>query len=107
MSNDQNISSNTSKGQPQSLLAALINLVTTIVEASVELDSRASNKLGDHLLTLPQVAHYLQVSERTVETLVAEGELQPIYIRSRRRFEPEAVKAYLRSQANGNASKRR
>ena len=101
--NTEESSGKLAEGQNELFLSVFAAL-THAVEGAI---TGAFDELDDQLMTLPQVAHYLQVSERTVETLIAEGELQPIYVRSCRRFEPEAVKAYVRSQANGNASTRR
>lgn len=52
-----------------------------------------------HLKDISDVARHLQVSPRTVETLVAEGQLAPIWIRGQRRFTEEALDAYLRNRA--------
>ena len=101
--NTQAPSGESAEGQVE-LFISVFAALTDAVESAI---TGAFDELDDQLMTLPQVAHYLQVSERTVETLVAEGQLQPIYVRSCRRFEPEAVKAYVRSQANGSASTRR
>lgn len=49
------------------------------------------------LLCVGDVARTLQVSMRTVETLIAAGKLRPLWIRGVRRFHPDAVEAYLRS----------
>lgn len=51
------------------------------------------------LLDIEDVARILKVSVRTVETLVAEGKLIPLRIRSMRRFTREGIDAYLRSAA--------
>ena len=48
------------------------------------------------LMTVEDVAAYLNVSKRSVEQLVAEGDLNPIYVRSVRRFSKSGVDAYLR-----------
>lgn len=52
-----------------------------------------------HLLDVKDVARHLQVSKRTVETLIAEGQIKPIWIRGQRRFTKEALDAYLRKCA--------
>jgi excisionase family DNA binding protein len=49
---------------------------------------------GKQLWTVGEVADYLGVSKRTVETLIAEGELRPIRVRSLRRFEPSEIRDY-------------
>jgi excisionase family DNA binding protein len=51
------------------------------------------------LMTAEEVAEYLAVSIRTLETLIAEGELVPLRIRGARRFTREAIDSYLRSLA--------
>ena len=48
------------------------------------------------LWDVDEVADYLDVSRRTVETLIAEGELEPIRVRSLRRFEPSEIRDYCR-----------
>ena len=56
------------------------------------------------LLTVDDVARYLSVSKRTVETLISDGELVPLRIRSARRFAKDAVDSYLRSVARQQAN---
>lgn len=56
------------------------------------------------LLDLAGVARRLNVSERTVENIVAAGELPVVRLgtgtrRGLRRFDPAAVEAYIRRQA--------
>ncbi len=56
------------------------------------------------LLDLAGVARWLNVSERTVESFVATGELPCLRIgmgRGVRRFETAAVEAFIRRQASG------
>lgn len=48
------------------------------------------------LLTVADVARSLNVSQRTVETLIASGQLHPLWIRGQRRFHPDTIDAYLR-----------
>jgi excisionase family DNA binding protein len=52
------------------------------------------------LWTAKDVAHALNVSKRTVENVISAGDLQPIYIRGARRFDPDAVRAYVRHTAS-------
>lgn len=47
------------------------------------------------LMTKKDVATYLNVSIRTVDTLIAEGELIPIKIRTSSRFTYESVERYI------------
>lgn len=48
------------------------------------------------LLSVDDVANHLQVSRRTVEKIIAGGDLQPLWIRGQRRFHPKVIDAYLR-----------
>lgn len=62
------------------------------------------------LLTQAQVAEWLSVSERTVDNLVAAGELIPLRVTPGgrgRRFERKTVQAFIRRSASGTASARR
>jgi excisionase family DNA binding protein len=47
------------------------------------------------LLELDEVARRLAVSARTVQRLVAAGELRPFYIGTAQRFDPREVGEYL------------
>lgn len=73
-----------------------------------EIDGVSSPQSSETLLDLSDVAHYLQVSDRTVETLIAEGQIEPIWVRGQRRFTIDAIEAYVRRRAqaekNCNAS---
>jgi len=51
----------------------------------------------EKLLTLKRLAGYLDVSERQVETLIAEGHITPLWIGGVRRFSRAAIDAYLRN----------
>lgn len=51
------------------------------------------------LLAVRDVARTLNVSERTVETLIAMGELRPLWVKGQRRFHPDTVDAYVRSSS--------
>jgi excisionase family DNA binding protein len=77
-----------------SLLAAIRQVVAEAVAAR-PVEAPASPPL----LTKSDMARYLHVSVRTIDTLVAEGELVPIHIRSARRFTKDAVDRYIRRQA--------
>ena len=59
------------------------------------------------LLSVKDVAAWLNVSKRTVETLIASGDLNPMRIRSKRMFAPKNVEAYLRTCARGTQAQRR
>ena len=51
-----------------------------------------------------QVADYLSVSKRTVERMIDAGSLNPLWIRSQRRFKPEAVRAYVREHGTSKGT---
>jgi len=51
------------------------------------------------LMSVKDVARTLDVSPRTVETLVADGELRPLWIKGQRRFHPDTIDAYIRALA--------
>jgi excisionase family DNA binding protein len=57
----------------------------------------------DGLLTKEQVAGRLNVSERTVDTLAAEGSLPKVKVKGCVRFAPDAVDAYIRRRAGEGA----
>ncbi len=58
------------------------------------------------LLTSAEVADWLNVAERTVDNLVALGELTPVRVTPSgrgRRFERRAVEAFIRRSAGGRS----
>ena len=56
-------------------------------------------EINRSLLTKKEVATYLNVSIRTIDTLISEGELIPIKIRTSNRFTPESIERYIHSRA--------
>lgn len=56
------------------------------------------------LMSVSDVARTLGVSKRTVETLVADEELRPLWIKGQRRFHPDAIDAYVRECARRSAA---
>jgi len=54
------------------------------------------------LMSIDDVAEVLGVSRRTMEDIVACGDLDPIWIKGQRRFHPDTVDAYLRRQSKDN-----
>jgi len=85
----------------------LVPLVLHAVEVGME-HRRPAPKSPPPLLNLASVARRLNVSERTVERLIAEGLLTPMWINGSRRFPPEAVEGFLKRYAiRGRASKRK
>lgn len=67
--------------------------------AAVADELHRAKATGEPLLRVQGVARRLNVSKRTVERLVADGELRPLWIKGQRRFTPAAVDAYLRTSA--------
>jgi excisionase family DNA binding protein len=51
------------------------------------------------LLTLKQVAEWLQISDRTVHRLIAEGKLQGLKVGRQWRFEKAEIERYIDSLA--------
>ncbi|GAB5520380.1 MAG: hypothetical protein RhofKO_26310 [Rhodothermales bacterium] len=92
------------KAEQQDLVALINDLKAEIglLRAHVE---QPSNNTPLCLLDLKGVAHWLSVSQRTVEKLVASGELRPIRIRRSRRFDRSTIDAYLRAQYRKQHSK--
>ncbi|MEL7167905.1 MAG: helix-turn-helix domain-containing protein [Bacteroidota bacterium] len=82
----------------------LAGLVDRLDALGAKLDalSLQLDRPADQLLTLRQVAERLQVSERTVERIVASGKLRPLWIERQRRFTTAAVDAYLRDVAKSS-----
>lgn len=56
----------------------------------------------DPLLTKADAAEVLNCSARTVDTLIASGELASVKVRRSRRIPPSALKAYVARQARGS-----
>lgn len=77
------------------------DLATQIEETLIPLLDTPSRP--EPLLTIDDVADHLRVSRRTVETLLAEGEIIALRIRGTRRFTREAVNAYIRSADPGTS----
>lgn len=69
-----------------------------------EFDAARKQPEDGGLLTKEEVADWLQVSPRTVDTLAAGGELRKIKVRGCVRFSPGAVRAYIRRQAAGEGA---
>jgi|SRR5690625_300955 len=56
----------------------------------------------DVLLSMEDVAAMLQVSIRTLDTIVALGEIRVIWVRGQRRFTRKAIEAYVDAQTDFN-----
>jgi excisionase family DNA binding protein len=74
-----------------------IGNLETLIERIVEDMTEAPSPLW----TIGDVATRLNVSKRTVENIIDDGKLTPIRVRGQRRFEPEAIEAYLRRNVAG------
>lgn len=73
------------------------DVATSLARIEARLDELARGRLRT-LLTVDDVATTLQVSRRTVETLISSGHLTPIRIGRQRRIHPAALDAFLRYQ---------
>jgi len=70
------------------------------LEEVVTSSTEHENGVGaSDLLDVKAVARRLNISVRTVESLIAEGQLKPLRIGRKRLFTSEAVETYLRSCA--------
>lgn len=59
--------------------------------------------VGEKLLSIKDVAEWLNVTTRTVMNLIDRGELRGVKVGNRWRFEPKAVQDYLQRQQQGGA----
>lgn len=75
-----------------------------IEEVREEVGRLRTERDPDRLLDLGEAADLLNVSRRTVETLIHSGELPSVKIRRRRLIPHRALQAYIRSKAEGNES---
>ncbi len=78
--------------QEEDLSERTIESIEQLISRIVEDKTDVPSKLWDK----EDVATRLNICERTVEKIIDDGELTPIWVREQRRFEPEAVEAYLR-----------
>lgn len=88
----------------------LISHITTTIRETIrdELsDWLRRSREPPPLLSVEGVARRLSVSVRTVESLIAEGEIAPVWVRGQRRFTVEAVDAFIRSCPGGRSNLRR
>ena len=58
---------------------------------------------GDEMLTITDVASKLKIGKRTVESLIASGELESVKVASMRRVSPEALQQYLKAASTAGA----
>lgn len=83
----------TSTDSGHSLALTEVQQSLILLREIVEQMSRAE---ADSLMSKQEVADYLNVSLRTVDTLIAEQELIPVRIRSMSRFTRDTVERYVR-----------
>jgi excisionase family DNA binding protein len=67
----------------------------------LELGTLRTADQSNTLLTKAEAADQLNVSERTVDTLIACGDLQPVRIRGCVRIHPKTLRAFIRRNAEG------
>ena len=80
-------------------LPQIVEGVETAMERKIaDLLNRYTQHLQETrvLPDIPDIARTLGISVRTVEKLVADGELPVLWIRGQRRVHPDALDAYLR-----------
>ena len=83
--------------QPERVAGNAVEVLTAKLQEIRSLLVASDKAPPDQLLDIKDVARLLKVSVRTVETLIASGDLVPMRIQSARRFSREAVDAYLRT----------
>ena len=93
---------------PEGRLAALVQeAVRPLLADALEPLRQALVQPSDGLLTFAEAAAWLAVSARTLESIVAEGDLQPLVVRGQRRFSRDQLNAYLHRCAGRKARPRR
>ena len=66
---------------------------------------RRRDAAPEPLLDKEQAADILSVSERTLDTLIASGEIASIKVKRCRRIPPQALRAYVDRQAAGGVER--
>lgn len=89
------LSSHSESNPPDVLAARLEVLETRLFETAQALSDLIPKQ--PPLLTVKDLARTLNVSARTVESLIAAGKIRPLWVAGQRRFHPDAINAYLRS----------
>jgi len=84
------------KNEEGSLSDSTVSDLEQLIERIVEDKTDVPTPLWD----VRDVATRLNVGKRTVENIIADGKLTAIWVRGQRRFEPEAVEAYIRRSVN-------
>lgn len=73
------------------------------MSAHLQTGAYAADRLAP-CLTIAEVAGVLGISRGSVYTLIRSGELHPIRVGQRARFEPADVRAYLERNREGRAA---
>jgi len=83
----------------QTVPARLAAHVEALVDRLVQerMNALTASQTPDPLWDVDEVAAYLGVSRRTVDTLIASGEIKPMRVGRQRRFHRKSIDAYLRS----------
>lgn len=81
-------------------LPLLHQILDRLSALSATLADKTASTPSDTLLSVDEVASLLGVSRRSVDQIIAEGDLKPLYIRSARRFSRSTIDAYLRRCAS-------
>ncbi|MCH7740753.1 MAG: helix-turn-helix domain-containing protein [Chloroflexi bacterium] len=79
---------------PERITDALEELLSPTLKQLSDLLNQLPNQ-DNALMTKADVATYLNVSIRTIDTLISEGELIPVHVRSARRFTRDSVDRYI------------
>lgn len=80
------------------LLAEMEPLLKDIIQEAIqEFQTQQSHDSSRPLLSVKCVAQRLAVSVRTVESLIALGEIKPIWIGGQRRFHEDTLEIFIRS----------
>ena len=109
-----NASSLHGETEPPDVLAAKLETFKSELTQHIVEHIRALNDqlLQEHaalkpLMSVEDVARTLNVSARTVENLIGQGKLRPLWIKGQRRFHPDAVDAYVRACEQKPRSRKR
>lgn len=79
------------------IAAAIAPLVEEVQALRAEVRTLRNQRDADRLLDLDEAADLLAISRRTVDTLVADGELPSVKVRRCRRIPARALRAYVRA----------
>ena len=103
-----------SEADPADILAARLETFKSELTQHIVEHVRALNDqlLREHaalkpLMSVDDVARTLNVSARTVENIILQGKLRPLWIKGQRRFHPDAVDAYVRTCEKKPRSRKR